>query len=77
MDLRAIRPSFSELSQQEKLDLIMKIRMARRFNAEAKQSRAVRAASKPRAPKHEKQAQNSLANLTPEQAAQLLKLLGE
>jgi len=77
MNLAAIRPSFSELSASERLDLIMKIRNARRFNAEAKAARATRAAKKPGAPKQHKQAALSLSTMTPEQALQLLALLGE
>lgn len=76
MNLAAIRPSFNQLSEKERLDLILKIRAKRRFNLEAKKSRAVRAASKPRASKHEKKALFTLENITAEQAAQLLALIG-
>lgn len=77
MNLAAIRPSFSTLSEAERLELIMKIRNARRFNAEAKAARATRAVKKPGAPKHHKQANNALTNMSPEQAAKLLALLGD
>jgi len=77
MDLAKIRPSFSSLSEAERLDLIMRIRNTRRSNLEAKAARVTRATKKPGAPKHHKQANDSLLNMSPEQAAQLLALLGD
>jgi hypothetical protein len=77
MNLAKIRPSFSSLSDDERLELILKIRNTRRFNAEAKAARVTRAAKKPGAPKHHKQANDSLLSMSPEQAAQLLALLGD
>jgi len=76
MNLSAIRPSFSELSPEARLQFIMDIRFRRRTNAEAKQRRASRAASKPGATKCQKSATKCIDNISADQAAQLLALLG-
>jgi hypothetical protein len=77
MNLQAIRPSFNELGPVEQLDFILAIRQRRRFSVEAKEKKAIRAASKPKASKEERQALDLLSTITGDQAKALLALLGE
>lgn len=76
MNLAKIRPSFSELDQVERVALILEIREHRRYSLETVKKRATRAASSPKASLSEKNASKALNEMTAEQAAQLLALIG-
>jgi len=77
MDLSKIRPSFSDLSEQDQLQLIRSIRERRQYTPQAVSRRQTRASKSPTTPKHIKGAVKSLDNITPEQALQMLAMLGE
>lgn len=77
MDLAKIRRSFSQLDEGEQRDLIEEIRARRRNNLLAVKARRTSAAKAPSAKKHQKEANFALTNLSPQQAADLLALLGE
>lgn len=75
MNLRALKPNFTTLSNEERLELIRQIR-EHRILVTTKTTRVRReiACKSTKSPKHHKQAAFALDNLTPEAAAQLLKL---
>jgi hypothetical protein len=77
MDLSKLRMSLSKLSRINQMQLIMDIRFRRRNNLTVIKTRQVRTAKSPSTPKAVKNATLAIDNMSPEQAAQLLALLGD
>jgi hypothetical protein len=77
MNLAQLRPSFASLSEHDQHELIMDIRLRRRNALLAVKSRQTRAAKSPSTPRNLKQANSAINNLSPEQALQMLALIGD